>query len=79
MITNTYFFFAGVEGVIGPQRSPCISSSGRVARNVLDCGKLAHVCLPRKHDPHVSFSIDIFGSPTTSSLLAINFIVSRLT
>ena len=76
MNTNIYLFFDGVTGVIGPHKSPWMSSRALFARKVVACGNGSLACFPSKHDEQVSFSISILGIHVTSSLLIITRIDS---
>lgn len=78
MSTNTYHFSASVAGVIGPKRSPWISTRGLLSRYDVACRNGCLVCLPRRHDGQVSLSIVILGIPISSSFFIIILIISVL-
>ena len=74
MSTKTYRLFDGVDGVIGPNRSPWMSWRTLDARYCVDSGNTCLACFPSKQDSHFSFSTLMHGIPMTSSCLIIVFI-----
>lgn len=73
-----YLFPAGVLGLIGQHKSPCRSSNGSLARYVVPLGNNFLHCLPSRHELHTSFSMLMFGMPSTSSFCIMAFRLSKL-
>lgn len=71
--TKIYLFPGTGLSVIGPQRSPWISSNILSTRYEVAC----HVFFPSKHEPQTFLSKLMCGIPRTSSLCTLDLIVLR--